>query len=187
MSVSLSDDVSDRFTKPGTPAVWIDPCRLPRAVRQIVPVLVLGPHLPRLSRVRLCPHLRVFLSWLMLSIDQQSRLSSSHPHTVTLQHVASDQLFITACNPPAVRPSGRHARRSPTHKPSKSPPPYSAHVQLCTRSPLKPRKWLVFEVIRVRSLTYAIAAICPSTNGGTWPTPLKRARSRACQSAASRS
>ena len=59
------------------------------------------------------------------------------------------------------------------------------HVQLRTRSPWKPSKSLVFDVMRVRSLTCAIAAICPSTNGGVLPVALRRARSSACQSAAS--
>ena len=42
-------------------------------------------------------------------------------------------------------------------------------------------------VTRTRSLTFSIAAIWPSTQGGVRPRDASRARSPACQSAASRS
>ena len=58
------------------------------------------------------------------------------------------------------------------------------HAQLRIRNPLNPWKSPVFDVTRVRLLTQAIAAICPSTNGGVLPAALSRARSIACQSAA---
>ena len=48
-------------------------------------------------------------------------------------------------------------------------------AQLSARNPSNPRKSLVFVVTKIMSLTYAIAAICPSTNGGVLPNALNRA------------
>ena len=52
------------------------------------------------------------------------------------------------------------------------------------RRPWNLRKCFWLRVTSARSLTRAIAAICPSTKGGLWPTCASLARSRACHSAA---
>ena len=100
-------------------------------------------------------------------------------------------------SPAALRPTPLRPRERPSGQTHRMPDTRSklreadsrlglhSTVQLRTRSPWKSSKSLVFDVMRVRSLTCAIAAICPSTNGGVLPVALRRARSSACQSAAS--
>jgi len=60
----------------------------------------------------------------------------------------------------------------------------ATQAQLRACSPLNPRKSALFDAMRIRLLTRAIAAIRPSTNGAVLPAPVSCARSSACQSAA---
>jgi len=61
----------------------------------------------------------------------------------------------------------------------------SQRDQSSTTKSLNLRKSFTFAVTTIRSLTLAIAAICPSAAVGGRPRLLRRARSRACQVAAS--
>jgi len=61
----------------------------------------------------------------------------------------------------------------------------SQRDQSSTTRSLNLRKSFTFAVTTIRSLTLAIAAICPSAAEGGRPRLLRRARSRACQVAAS--
>ena len=54
----------------------------------------------------------------------------------------------------------------------------AAQLQTSRRSPRNPSKSRMFLVTRNRPLTYAMAAICPSTNGGVLPKSVNRARSQ---------
>jgi hypothetical protein len=61
----------------------------------------------------------------------------------------------------------------------------SQRDQSSTTKSLNLRKSFTFAVTTIRSLTLAIAATCPSAAEGGRPRLLRRARSRACQAAAS--
>lgn len=61
-----------------------------------------------------------------------------------------------------------------------------AFVRVSTRSPLNPRKSVLFAVTSTRSLTQAIAAIWPSKHRAVFPAASSFARSRARHSAALR-
>ena len=56
-----------------------------------------------------------------------------------------------------------------------------------TFRPSKPMKSVTFLVTRISRLTWAVAAIIPSGNAGVLPKAIRRARSAACQAAASAS